>query len=261
VGCASHKTPTRAGERAGLTNRPDVGTETPGRTGSELLHDVVKIQSRRLGGRERIVPCARSSQTVAHDPRCGQPPTGQEAKALKRRKEIYLTLHPETKPVRERGGPGRGKKKTNANPASVSFTEDTAAKTGHSQRSVQEDVAIGEAVTDEADYPKNRTHHVHGDARKRLGTMFDTCWRSGPESRATRWARKTPASGWTSKGSSPLVGVKLLKTGWSAHQNQPAGKSVPRGHDARGHSTKEIRHASPLLFTPARHSALATPKS
>ena len=74
----------------------------------------------------------------------------QEAKALKRRKAIYLELHPETRNPNVRGGPGRGKK-TNDNVSPVSsFTSDTATKTGRSRRSVERDVAIGEAICDEA---------------------------------------------------------------------------------------------------------------
>lgn len=73
----------------------------------------------------------------------------QEAKALARRKAIYLALHPETKPVTERGGPGRGNK-TTENISTVSFAEDTAAKTGKTSRSIRSDVALGEALDDEA---------------------------------------------------------------------------------------------------------------
>jgi ParB family chromosome partitioning protein len=72
----------------------------------------------------------------------------QEVKALARRKEIYESLHPETKHVTKRGGPGRGKKTTDKM-AVVSFTDDTAAQTGKSPRQVRRDVAIGEAIPDD----------------------------------------------------------------------------------------------------------------
>lgn len=76
----------------------------------------------------------------------------ERAEQLKRRKEIYEELYPETKHVTERGGPGRGKK-TNAESALVlnrpSFTEDTAKKTGQSQRSVQVEVQIATHLDDE----------------------------------------------------------------------------------------------------------------
>lgn len=66
-----------------------------------------------------------------------------------RRKEIYLELHPETKHVTERGGPGRGHK-TSDNVSPVSFSVDAAAKTGQSVRSVQRSTKVGEDITPEA---------------------------------------------------------------------------------------------------------------
>ena len=73
----------------------------------------------------------------------------QEAKALKRRKQIYLELHPETKRGtaggKASGSSRRGEERTNDN---VTFVQDTATKTGRSRRSVERDVAIGEAVCD-----------------------------------------------------------------------------------------------------------------
>jgi hypothetical protein len=66
-------------------------------------------------------------------------------RALRRRKEIYEALHPETRSVRERGGPGRGNK-TSENVALVSFTSDTSAKTGKSKRSVEMSVALAAGI-------------------------------------------------------------------------------------------------------------------
>ncbi|MHB1038622.1 MAG: hypothetical protein ACYC0Y_28700, partial [Pirellulales bacterium] len=66
----------------------------------------------------------------------------EEARALKRRKEIYEALHPETK---QGHGPGRGhteKKRQGA----VSFTEDTATKTGRSKRTVERQVSIANSL-------------------------------------------------------------------------------------------------------------------
>ena len=73
----------------------------------------------------------------------------EEDQALARRKAIYLTLHPEAKPVTEKGGPGRGKK-TNDNVSSVSFANDAATKTGQSARTIQRKVEIGEKIDAEA---------------------------------------------------------------------------------------------------------------
>jgi N6-adenosine-specific RNA methylase IME4 len=64
-----------------------------------------------------------------------------------RRKEIYLALHPETKPVTERGGPGRGHKTTaDSAPVSASFVTDAASKSGASARSVEVEVQYAAAI-------------------------------------------------------------------------------------------------------------------
>lgn len=65
-----------------------------------------------------------------------------------RRKEIYEALHPEARPVAERGGPGRGKK-TMADSATVSFAEDAAAKSGVAARTVREDVQIADQIAED----------------------------------------------------------------------------------------------------------------
>jgi ParB family chromosome partitioning protein len=73
----------------------------------------------------------------------------ETCKALARRKEIYEALHPETRPVTKRGGPGRGKK-TSDKMSPVSFTKDTAAKVGKHHRTVQRMVEIGDGLDDQA---------------------------------------------------------------------------------------------------------------
>jgi ParB family chromosome partitioning protein len=76
----------------------------------------------------------------------------ERSEHLAARKEVYEKLHPETRHVSERGGPGRGNK-TDDNLSPVSFTADTAAKTGLSERSIQRDVQraakLAPAVRDE----------------------------------------------------------------------------------------------------------------
>lgn len=67
----------------------------------------------------------------------------QRGEALSRAKEIYEALHPEAKPVQERGGPGRGK--TSETVSSVSFAGDTEQRTGTSKRTVQQEVQIAHA--------------------------------------------------------------------------------------------------------------------
>ena len=73
-----------------------------------------------------------------------------EAKALKRRKQIYLTLFPETKHG-AMGGKGNNKKASNneTENISVSFAEDTAAKTGKTARAIRGDVALADAIPDD----------------------------------------------------------------------------------------------------------------
>jgi ParB family chromosome partitioning protein len=72
----------------------------------------------------------------------------ERAEALKRRKEIYEAIHPETKHVSERGGPGRGNK-TTAKMSAVSFTDDAARKTGQSARNVRRDVSLASRIPDD----------------------------------------------------------------------------------------------------------------
>jgi ParB family chromosome partitioning protein len=71
-----------------------------------------------------------------------------EAKALKRRKVIYLELHPETR----RGGDWKSKEAQSKrhNVALISFTDDTAQKTGQTRRNVERAVKLAEDITDAA---------------------------------------------------------------------------------------------------------------
>ena len=71
---------------------------------------------------------------------------------LKRRKEIYEEMFPETISVNVKGGPGRGHK-TNALGALVSdqksFVNDTSQKTGIAKRTIAEDIQIVKNTTPE----------------------------------------------------------------------------------------------------------------
>jgi ParB family transcriptional regulator, chromosome partitioning protein len=69
---------------------------------------------------------------------------------LVRRKAIYEAIYQPEKPFYEskNPGPGRGNQKTDANLASVSFAEDTAAKTGSSVRSIQRGIQIARNITE-----------------------------------------------------------------------------------------------------------------
>jgi N6-adenosine-specific RNA methylase IME4 len=66
----------------------------------------------------------------------------ERAEQLARRKEIYETLHPETRHGGAPGKPGGGKVARAKDDTVSSFASDTAAKTGLSPRSVQRDVQI-----------------------------------------------------------------------------------------------------------------------
>jgi ParB family chromosome partitioning protein len=74
--------------------------------------------------------------------------TLERSEHLAERKRLYLLKHPETAPVTQRGGPGRGQK-TTADSATVSFAADTASKTGASERTVREDVQIAESIPED----------------------------------------------------------------------------------------------------------------
>ena len=67
---------------------------------------------------------------------------------LVERKRIYLLKYPETAPVTERGGPGRGK--TTPESGTVSFVNDTASHTNRGRSTVREEVEIATNLTPEA---------------------------------------------------------------------------------------------------------------
>ena len=69
----------------------------------------------------------------------------EEGEHLKRRKAIYEAIHPETK----HGATGRGrpKEKSSHNENSISFAEDTAAKTGRSRPSIYRDLETADKIT------------------------------------------------------------------------------------------------------------------
>lgn len=75
----------------------------------------------------------------------------ERAQALAKRRDIYHALHPEVRPVREKGGPGRGRRNTGAKMAAVRpFAEDAASRAGVSSRTVWRLVEIAERLDSEA---------------------------------------------------------------------------------------------------------------
>lgn len=73
----------------------------------------------------------------------------ERALGLKRRKEIYLALHPETRPVTERGGPGRGKRGSNQT-AVLPFADAAAHRLGVSARTIRRSVQIADGLDPQA---------------------------------------------------------------------------------------------------------------
>jgi ParB family chromosome partitioning protein len=91
---------------------------------------------------------------------------------LAARKKIYEQLYPETRNVNERGGPGRGNK-TTAESAPVSFTHDTASRTGLSERTIQQSIHRAEHIVPEVrdavrDIPEIAEKGVELDALAKL---------------------------------------------------------------------------------------------
>jgi len=90
----------------------------------------------------------------------------QESQALKRRKEIYEALHPETKVGGgEKGARGKPKRQSDV---LVSFTQDTAAKTGKSRRTVERAVEVAEKLPEEI-------QQAIADARNSSTTSSASC--------------------------------------------------------------------------------------
>jgi len=119
-----------------------------------LIHGRNRLEAFRLLGRPKIpaivhdlddlhAELAEIDENIARSPLTAM----EQTKALARRKEIYETLHPETKTGKKAAKTEGGKKART--PAAASFADDTAEKTGTSPRTVQRDVAIGQAIPDE----------------------------------------------------------------------------------------------------------------
>ena len=82
----------------------------------------------------------------------------ERSEQFKRRKELYEAKYPDSRSVRERGGPGRGNKNerndfagfpelAGTEPLAPAFANDTASKTGVTPRTVQQEVQIAEKIT------------------------------------------------------------------------------------------------------------------
>ncbi len=134
----------------------EIGLQHPiGLTKSfQLIHGRNRLEAYQLLGHAKIpaiihdlddlhAELAEIDENIAHNPLTAV----EQTKALARRKEIYEALHPERKAGAKQGKKDAGKKEPGDK--AVSFAEETAQKTGKSRRTVQRDVAIGEAISDE----------------------------------------------------------------------------------------------------------------
>jgi ParB family transcriptional regulator, chromosome partitioning protein len=111
--------------------------------------------AKRLGMKEipaNIVTLGELERQIAEcDENLAGPRLTPSERALftRRRKDAYEALHPETRNVTERGGPGRGNK-TSANLADVlPYSADQAKRTGQSERVVQRDAERGEKIAED----------------------------------------------------------------------------------------------------------------
>lgn len=121
-----------------------------------LFHGLHRLAACQLLGRENIPALIhnldelhRQIAEIDENIQRSALTTLETSLALARRKAIYQALHPETRSVTKRGGPGRGNK-TSDTMSPVSFTKDTAAKIGKHRRTVERIVKLGESLDDGA---------------------------------------------------------------------------------------------------------------
>jgi hypothetical protein len=113
-------------------------------------------------------PDAATTAPGGNAGRCTHARTGRMS--LSRRKEIYEILHPETKAGY---GPGRGHKEKKRQDG-VSFTEDTASKTGQSRRTIERKASIGPPQSHllRSNAPGRCKHHIRSKRIKRDSVRF-----------------------------------------------------------------------------------------
>ncbi len=137
----------------------------------------------------------------------------ERALALRRRKQIHVALHPETRPVTERGGPGRGGKTGAKTAVVLPFAKEAARKTGYSPRTINRSIAIAEALDPQA--ARMLTGSWIADSQTellRIGRLDPSMQRRVAESiargdatyvkdalRKVRWAETDEASGSVSR--------------------------------------------------------------
>jgi hypothetical protein len=94
-------------------------------------------------------------------------------RAILEAKNLYEAMHPETKHVSERGGPGRGNKTDESDSSVLAFTTTAATDGGITERAVQTSIQIAKNLSPEVkdairgseladrhpDTPRNRRPH------------------------------------------------------------------------------------------------------
>lgn len=73
----------------------------------------------------------------------------EKGEALLEAKNLYEAMHPETKHVSERGGPGRGNKTSEPDSPVLAFTETVANSSGVTPRAIQTSIQIAKAIPDD----------------------------------------------------------------------------------------------------------------
>ncbi len=120
-----------------------------------LIYGLGRLEAYRKLGRDKIPALVHEVDDVhaglmeIDENLCREDLTAiQEAQALKRRKELWESLYPETK-AHVAGGKAGGRGRTPIASDNVSFANDTAAKTGKSRRSVERSVEVAEKLPEE----------------------------------------------------------------------------------------------------------------
>ena len=125
-------------------------------TGYHLIHGRHRYEAYQSLGRDSIPAIihelddlksqlAEIDENLLHRPLTAL----QESQALKRRKEIYLELHPETKKGAQGGGKDGKGTRVRTESDNMSFSDDTASKTGKNKRTVERAVKLADDISDE----------------------------------------------------------------------------------------------------------------
>lgn len=181
----------------------------------------------------------------------------QRSEHLQRRMAIYEMLHPETKHGSaggKAGGRGRPKLANDISSSAIpSFTEDTAAKLGVSQRSVQRDIQIAKSLDDDT---KAAVRGTPLENNKK--GLLSLAREKAPEARKAM-LQGVAANDVASKGSK-VAGPKSQKAKEVAERNKQIAHLVKQGFcdqeiaDKLGCQRHMVQHAKTAMgLRPKRH--------